>query len=270
MPKHITKNVISKTMRGSNLTFYSQSHHESKFYLGCEIECDGGRSRDSVLVRAKQLLNRNGLFNIDIHGDGSLGPSGFELVTAPATLGAIKQSAPQWVMFFMLLAQNGYNINENASSAGFHIHLAKRSLGKTRDTQKENIMKINKFIGRNADAWSKYTGRLLSNRWACWYPDPFDRCDRYQLVNVWTDKTRGYSYGLKQGKTVEFRGFSYCSNFTQYLAMCELVNRLASVATDASKNMDAMTLGDLLNADKYAVAMRTNPNAYMWYVANCL
>lgn len=271
MPKNITQNVVSKKMRGSDLTFYSQTHHESKFYLGFELELDNENAdssdRSHLHQRALTLLNRNGLFGIDMHRDGSLSNNGIELVGMPATLGAIKQSASAFMSFFEYTASLGYNLGRYGRRAGFHIHLSRRALGKTKQKQAEVISNIATFMWDNRNDLEKFCGRDASNSWATYSDDPWADRDRYQALNVWTDKSDGYQ-DVKEGKTIEFRMFSGVGTFTRFMAYLELINRIASVATDASKRIHTMTLGDLLGANDYAKAMRTNPYAYTWYKAS--
>jgi hypothetical protein len=256
MPKIITDNIITKFQ--DELMFLSQTHHESKFYMGWELEIDGADVRigsERMADKIKSIVNMQGKFEVNSHYDGSL-DNGIEIVSMPATLGAIKNSAPQLIKMFEEITLNRF-VNDN-DKAGFHVHLAKRSLGKTKEMQENRIEKITKWMYTNKADMIKFAGR--DSRWATYYENAYSRQDRYQALNVWTKKDRYRNVQI--GKTIEFRIFKGVTNYYQFMAYLELVNLIARTVTDGSKDLASMKMDDLIGITHKAKAVRNTPHAY--------
>jgi hypothetical protein len=230
--------------------------------MGWELEIDGhdvGIHSESMAAKLKSIVNVEGKFEINSHYDGSL-DNGIELVSMPATIGAIKNSAPQLIKMFEVMTTYRY-VNDN-NKAGFHVHLAKRSLGKTKTRQDEVTQKIATWMYRNKEDVVKFAGR--DTEWAKFTPNPWARQDRYQALNVWTKKDRWRNVDI--GKTIEFRIFKGATNYYQFMAYLEFVNLIARVATDLSKDLLSMNMDMLMGMSDKAKAMRTTPHALNYWM----
>lgn len=239
-------NAIIKTI--GRYTFHAIGHHSQRDYIGFEIEVDG-RNVDSSMQRLHQaictnILTAGGLASHCTH-DGSL-RNGFELITHPATLDYLKAIEPTLYKLWKFLTENGYN--NDLESAGGHIHVAKRTLGKTLARQDENIERLIKWVYRNREQFITYCER--ESRYAR-YIDYRDDDSKYVAVNT------------AHTKTIEFRMFNGLTSLANMLANAELVTLIIKTLTNyGSKHLEDYTLETLILANA-----RSHKNAYNHWLA---
>ena len=219
------------------LTFNSLYPRERKLYNGIELEFDGDSATASASITArsiKQALNEADI-QCNIVSDGSL-RNGYEVVIHPCTYSVLKDRGATFTKIFRILQQAGYN-NDN-QKAGGHIHVSRRTLGKSKEAQKINIDKIINFFIQHRLGIKKYSQRDASsfNQWSAIH-------DNYRYPNANTmsyhySNVRYQAINLNNKHTVEFRFFNAPISHSELLANLQLTNLFVTIATSKHKSLD--------------------------------
>ncbi len=200
---------------------------EGKRYLGVELEIDeGGESNRS----AKELLKigNEREEHIYIKRDGSL-DDGMEIVTHPMTLEYHKNCLP-WESLVKNCRENGY-FSHQSDTCGLHVHVNRKSFGKTVYEQDLSIARILFFVENHWNELLKFSRRTQRQleKWAARY----GRKDSPQEV---LDAAKGGGYrrytcvNLVNHHTIEFRIFRGTLKLNTILATLELVDVLCDLA----------------------------------------
>lgn len=240
------KELITKIDNG--YIFSSTSARESKLYYGFELEFDGSYNRTSENAYAVAREIKSILENVDINSnvvsDGSL-DSGLEVVLHPCTYSVIEDRSHAFTKIFRILQSNGY-MNDN-QKAGGHIHISRRTMGKSKVAQHINTAKIIEFFENHRLGIKKYSRRSSEdfNTWSKIldnydYPTEQDMQSRYP-------NRRYQAINLCNKHTLEFRFFNAPTSQLEFLANLQLVKILVKTATSRHKHLtDYTTLGDLI------------------------
>lgn len=221
------------------LVFNSMSKKEMLLYLGFEIEFDGRQPNRGSREVADAIVQTFNDANIEATHkyDGSL-DNGREVVLHPCTLSVFEANRQALARAFRILQRSGF-VNDN-NRAGGHIHISKRTLGKSHETRQANLDKIIQWFINNKDDIFKYTGRTRRSfdNWSAIFDTHQGDRNRYQAINVCNRHT------------VEFRIFNAPISVTDFLANAQLVK--AIVETTKSRHIDIMdlTLDELITKYK--------------------
>lgn len=230
---NLPKNAILKV--DGDYVKHSLGHHSQKDYLGFEIEVDQRRNLGTMLTERHanecvRILKDGGLMAHWTH-DGSLN-NGFELITHPATLDYIRAVEPTLTKLWRYLNAAGYN--NDTGSAGGHIHVARRTLGKTIETQDANIDRLIKWVYRNRNEFIKFAMR--ESGYATY-------------INYRDDSVKYVAVNTKHKKTIELRIFSGLTSLTNMKANAELVALVIRTLTSPYKRLEDYTLDSLIKDD---------------------
>lgn len=234
-------------------TFTSVKKREAKDYIGFEIELDGRNpriSRSALTIYLEQLAAAHNV-RVVVEHDASL-INGMELVVNPMTYGAIDELSPFFIKLFRDMTNNGF-INDT-NTAGGHIHFSAKAFGNTLETRNYNIRRVIKWFYKNKEDLMKYALRR-EGRVSFQFYDDFTS-DKFSAVNT---RHRNAADAIE---TVEFRIFKGLTDMTTLRANVELLKLIVSTVRDRSKDLEAMSLNDLVTASK-----RSHKNAYAHWLS---
>lgn len=195
---------------------------EDNFYMGVELEIDGGGEYDE---NAEILLNvaNYDAEHIYIKHDGSI-DRGFEIVSHPATLEYHTHNI-QWQKLMVKALELKYR-SHDTSTCGLHIHISRLAFGDTYEEQENNIAKIIYFVEQNWNNVLLFTRRTEENlnHWASRYgieptiEDTYEKAkgnyNRYKCIN------------LQNSNTIEFRMFRGTLKYSTFIATLQFVEIL--------------------------------------------
>lgn len=201
-------------------------------YIGVELEIDCGGQLNENAESFLDIANKTNE-HIYIKYDGSL-DDGMELVSYPMTLDYHMNRMP-WKQLLEKAVEKGYR-SHKTGTCGLHMHVDRRSLGKTYSEQEENIAKILFLV-------EKYWNELLifsrrtqyqMDRWAARYG--FKEKPVQVLDNAKKSGLGRYAcVNLNNRSTIEFRMWRGTLKYNTLIATLQLVDRLCSVAVSFSE-----------------------------------
>jgi hypothetical protein len=196
----------------------------TRFY-GVELEIDDGDA--SVTDDLKAISDDENLFYLK--SDGSLGDSGVEIVTHPATLKFHEKQFP-WQDVIDTAKQYGYT-SHDAGSCGMHIHVSRDSLGKSRRAQDQTIDKLLVMIWRFWPQLRKFSRRGSDMQWCnpnidSHHEGPFRKSE----LDYAKDKGKYSALNVYHGPTIEFRLFRGTLRRETLMASLQLFDVLIDLA----------------------------------------
>ena len=200
------------------------------FFMGVELEIDEGSDRYKCAADLNELGRDESLFYLK--EDGSLGNSGIEIVTHPATLNYHLNSFP-WTDIAAIARQHAYH-SHDAGTCGLHVHVSRKALGADTATQEATIAKIILMVDRFWDKLSVFSRRNLDR--SQWAQKPNADIKQGDLLPVaiqkakGTNTTRYHAVNLQNYNTIEFRIFRGTLNVDTIKATLQLVNNLCYFA----------------------------------------
>lgn len=229
----------------NDLTFTSLYKRESKLYFGIELEFSGNnptRSADATANEIVDVLSNNGIPSFQTY-DGSV--RGREIVMSPCTYSVLESRASAFVKISRLLSASGWNNDDGR--AGGHIHISRRTLGKSKDAQKQTIDKMIAFFRKHRQGILKLSRRTASdfNQW-CKILDEYDYPTRYDMEERYPQR-RYQAINLCNKNTVEFRIFTGFLTKNDLLGSLQFVNLVANTAKAKHKDLlGYATLNDFI------------------------
>lgn len=202
-------------------------------YLGTEVEVDDFASGDgrAAALAATQAYVDEHLCHIE--RDGSLN-NGFEIVSAPMTLGAHKATA--WGDMFNAISANGGKSHETRT-CGLHVHVSRAALGNDDRAKTLAIGKILEMVERFQPELSALARRNIATSQWC-MPTNYGHSvtdgsrairrkstavQNYQGIDCHTGR-RYHAVNLQNRNTIEFRIFKGTLNPDTYYATLALVD----------------------------------------------
>lgn len=218
-----------------NLVFTSLYQRETKLYFGIELEFSGyepTEHADTVAQKIVSILSDNGIPSNAVY-DGSV--RGREIVLQPCTYSVLESRASAFVKISRLLNTTGWNNDDG--KAGGHIHISRRTMGKSKESQKENIDKMIAFFRKHRQGILKLSRRTASdfNRW-CKILDNYDYPTRYDMQDRYPSR-RYQAINLCNKNTVEFRIFTAFTTKNDILGALQFVNLVATTAKAKHKDL---------------------------------
>ncbi len=204
----------------------------TKFYMGVELEIDDG---DDVNEAIDDLECAGGS-SIYMKHDGSLGDSGIEIVTHPATLDYHMYKFP-WKKIIEAAKNNGYS-SHDAGTCGLHVHVGREELGNTEAEQNDTVKKVIILVERYWGEVVNFSRRKDSqiNEWAS-RPDIHDwfaghHSEEHYRMNIAAryGRTRYTAINVDNYNTIEFRVFRGTLNYTTLIATLQFVQTLVEYA----------------------------------------
>ncbi len=171
-------------------------------YFGVELEVQTDAARH---VSAEHTKRQMGDF-IVLKSDGSIGSSGYEIVTCPATLDVHKT---KWAEFFAHPPRETYSWK--TGDCGMHVHVSRKPLSQL------TICKVGAFLNENKTFTEQIAGRTGSS-WA--KIQPKGKLSAYQPRYA---EGRYAALNLESGSTIEFRifrGTMKAESFYRNLEFC--------------------------------------------------
>ncbi len=212
--------------------------------LGVELEVDDGRRPDECIEELEELHEESEVY---YEHDGSLGDSGFEIITQPHTEEAFL--AMDWQHIMETCIRHGYR-SHDTSTCGLHVHVSREMFGDSEEEQELNIAKVVAFYERNWDDMIRLSRRTEENAsmWAKRYSSknvPKLSKDRAEEI-VKECKNQGhsaryYAVNLTNEATIEFRLCRGTLKLESFLAWVDLTLRLV----DASRRIGWEELDDI-------------------------
>ena len=232
--------------------------------IGIELEFDSAiPGLDTIRFRnncAKLLAEHRLAEHYFIERDSSL-KRGFEIVTQPHTISAMKEFLTEFSEVFPQLVE--YGAEDGIVNAALHIHVSKESFGSTPDEQIDRIAKVIAFIANCPEEWIKQGRRketkkcvpltnLTTEELAVQYVrDTYNikgedrsKIDRYVAVN------------LRNETTVEFRTMQTTFNLGIIFAEIDFVNHLVKKSAEIAWE-------DVANASKWLQDVPNNVREYL-------
>lgn len=233
-------------------------------YYGVELEVDDASSYTSQLDCVHELLNtynKRTEDNFYLKEDGSLGETGFEIVTHPMTLQYHMTVFP-WRAVCQTCQKYTYS-SHNTDSCGLHVHASRTLFGEDDIEQNLNVAKcmvlmqyywsskIVPFSRRPGDYiyWAKRTDLCIS---------PNDSIEKiYQKVEETKLSGRYQAINLENAETIEFRLFKGTLKASTIYATIQWVDTLIhfAVHTDLEDIFDTswhdIFCGKYHNLDAY-------------------
>jgi len=233
---------------------------DSDLYLGVELEVDYGHNRgcctDDIYDSCEDIYMKE---------DGSLGDSGFEIVSHPATLGYHKNCLP-WIQIMGICKNYDY---EAADSCGLHVHASRKFFGDNQTEQDLNIAKAIMLVSR---FWEHI--RVFSRRdygklthWARNGVEfSIDETDSetdicQKLITKRDSDGRYVAVNLTNISTIEFRVFASTLNPDTLFATLEFVDAICRFAKRIDiTDVDTCTWTQICEGEDYLNLK--NENAY--------
>lgn len=199
-------------------------------YFGVELEVDKGGESSSFTEKLHNLYNKESLF-YTVH-DGSL-RDGFEIVTHPHTLDALKTVFP-WKSILEQLRGARY-LSHNTNTCGLHIHINNEAFGETIDEQELRIGRLLYFMAKFKEFILAFSRRERAqlDRYARLDGDVDRITTEEGLINKvkynksYADKY--YGINLSHHNTVEIRVFRGTLRDETLFATFEFVDKLVDM-----------------------------------------
>lgn len=187
-------------------------------HTGIELEVES-ESMDNVRGDCQAVLDSLGTDYVILKSDGSLADTGFEIVTAPATMAIHKE---RFDKFFRAIPEGLHSWK--GGNCGIHIHVERKGLSQL------TIGKLLVFVNSlNNESLVRTIAGRYSSRWSQIKPKSLDAApasqqeERYEAIN------------LMPHDTIEFRIFRGTLNRLHFLANLEFVYSLISWARRAGR-----------------------------------
>lgn len=223
--------------------FKSTGHDDNNpLFLGVEAEVDDGHGFGEAVSKLNEVNSHINLW--DLVQDGSLGDTGFEIVSIPATLSFHIHRFP-WEEIFEICRSNGYG-SDQVRSCGLHVHVSKDRI------PIKALKKVNLFVAANPGFMQQLARRKDTRGYAKFKSlreareDGPHSKERYEAVNF---ATRGQD-------TVEFRLFQGTIKPEVLYASLEVVDAIIQFCCKHSEEHATEHGEDLFrsfvdDADKY-------------------
>lgn len=220
-----------------------------KEFMGVEVEIDYSDNRDVL----REVENDLGI--IYWKHDGSL-DEGAEMVSEPCTIKKWMELKEKFGIEFQKLIDAGYR-SHDTSTCGYHIHISRDSLGKTRQEQDATIDRmilitetfkeeLKKFSRRKnfgychfaSESGSSYADGIMDDLEKCKYFKDHDG-SRYLVINN------------NNSATVEFRVFRGTLNINTFIAALQLVHNIANISKKRDiRRFNGIKWADIINYTK--------------------
>ena len=135
---------------------------DDRLYLGVELEIDQGNI--DVTGELTEIDPGENLFYLK--EDGSLGSSGVEIVTHPATLEAHLDGTIPWQSIIATAKKFGYT-SHSAKTCGLHVHLSRAGLGETPADQDATLSNMILLLWRHWPNIQNLSRRTISQLHWC-------------------------------------------------------------------------------------------------------
>ena len=150
-----------QTLQEGSYTKHYIYGREEKLYFGIELEFDGRnvtRHSDAVARDIMQTLQEAGIKANNTY-DGTV--NGREIVLHPCTYSVLESRSYAFVKIARLLQEANYT--NQSGKAGGHIHISRRTLGKSKEAQAQTIDKMIAFFRKHRQGIKKLSRRTSSD-----------------------------------------------------------------------------------------------------------
>ena len=224
-----------------------ENEKNTKEFLGVEVEVDDG---DDFNVLGEVENDLGGL--VYWKHDGSLS-EGAEMVSQPCTIKKWLSLKDDMEQAFGKLVKAGFR-SHDTSTCGYHIHISRDSLGKTRQEQDDVIDRIilitevfkdelKKFSRRRNYHYCKFASESYSD-YKEYEMDTLEKCKRFK--DNCTD--RYLVINNNNSNTVEFRVFRGTLNINTFIATLQFVHNVANICKKRPlKRFDGIKWADIIN-----------------------
>lgn len=239
------------------------SRKNIKEFLGVEVEIEKSTDTD-VLQEVQDDLGKLAPNYEDMicwKHDGSL-CDGAEMNSVACTINKWLELKNDFGNAFRKLINAGYR-SHDTNHCGYHIHISRDSLGKTKEEQDATIDRmilltevfkeeIKKFSRRNDYHYCRFASDTGSS-YAVAEMDTLEKCkrfkdncgDRYLVINN------------NNRNTVEFRVFRGTLNINTFMACLELVHNIANISKKRTlEKFDGIKWTDIINYSKNFIELK--------------
>ena len=217
--------------RPYNLKFNGVTNPFKDIVFGIENEMDGSCSGREFCTDTENIED------IYLKHDGSIGDGGIEVVTHPMTMEYFKNEFP--IDRILDTAKKYGFVSHDSGQCGLHVHVDRRSLGKTKIDQDYTIAKLlvlfEKFFDNELMKFSRRNESQV-RQWAKNQTMEYDpdedtigtMCEKVQGKQDYND--RYYAINLTNRATVEFRIFRGTLNNETFKATIQFVETIIKFA----------------------------------------
>lgn len=218
---------------------------EGNFYMGVELEVDGGGEDSENAQILHEVANLNAE-HIYIKHDGSL-HDGFEIVTHPMTP-AYHRAVMPWRELLDKALEMGY-LSHKTTTCGLHIHCNRDAFGKYEYQQEEKIGRVVYFLEKHWCELVNFSRRTTEalERWAARYAtisqtpkETYEKAKRKRMG-------RYVALNLSNDETIEFRMFRGTLRYETLIATLQLVEQICMLAIRATdEEMEQLSWGEFV------------------------
>lgn len=232
---------------------YYRPYGDSNKRIGVELEVDSNNwcaDREEVARAVYEILGDRVYFE----EDGSLSDIGFEIISQPHDLEALK--ALNWSDAFRSLIDNEYR-SHDTDTCGLHLHFSKEWCGDTEAERVRSVAKIVMFYDKNWEALYKLSRR--DNTEYCRRDYAYDAisgddvltADADTITKLVEDKKHGTRYTAvnltpyDRHGTIEFRLGRGTLNYKTFMAWIDLHRAIC----EQSRTAKSYRFSEWINAD---------------------
>ncbi len=210
--------------------FFSDKSSSEDFYMGVELEVDGGGDDDHSILILENILGTDYAYYMR---DGSLN-NGFEIAMMPSTLAYVDKHKQKFKDAFRYLASLDYR-SHDTSTCGLHIHFDRTAFGTKPSVQKLKAAYLALIMERNWNQITKFARRSRSqmNSWAVnkklsgdVYHDDTEDTFTQKFEGKYMDRSKYNALNCNHRYTFELRLFKGTLNANTYLATMQFTHNL--------------------------------------------
>ena len=237
--------------------FFSDKSSDEDFYMGVELEVDGGGDDDHSILILENILGTDYAYYMR---DGSLN-NGFEIAMMPSTLAYVNKHKQKFTDAFKYLSTLDYR-SHDTNTCGLHIHFDRTAFGDRPSVQKLKAAYLALIMERNWNQITKFARRTRSqmNNWAVnkklsgdVYHDDNEQTFTEKFEGKYMDRSKYNALNCNHRYTFELRLFKGTLNANTYLATMQFTHNLINVAKQCKTLDEAQQIkfADIISYKSY-------------------
>jgi hypothetical protein len=237
--------------------FFSDKSSDEDFYMGAELEVDGGGDDDHSILILENILGTDYAYYMR---DGSLN-NGFEIAMMPSTLAYVNKNKQKFTDAFKYLSSLDYR-SHDTTTCGLHIHFDRTAFGTRPSVQKLKAAYLALIMEKNWNQITKFARRTRSqmNNWSVnkklsgdVYHDDNEETFTQKFEGKYMDRSKYNALNCNHRYTFELRLFKGTLNANTYLATMQFTHNLINVAKQCKTLDEAQQIkfADIISYKSY-------------------
>ena len=237
--------------------FFYDKRPDEDFYMGVELEVDGGGDDDHSILILENILGTDYAYYMR---DGSLN-NGFEIAMMPSSLAYVNKHKQKFEDAFKYLASLDYR-SHDTNTCGLHIHFDRTAFGTRPSVQKLKAAYLALIMEKNWNQITKFARRTRSqmNNWSVnkklsgdVYHDDNDETFTSKFEDKYMDRSKYNALNCNHRYTFELRLFKGTLNANTYLATMQFTHNLINVAKQCKSLDEAQQIkfADIISYKSY-------------------